>query len=376
MKKNLFFAIGTLIGMSMVMLTSCTKEGPIGPAGTDGKDGVDANTLCLGCHTATKMDATQSAFEMTKHVVGSSWDKGTSASCGRCHSHEAYVEFVETGVQMAAVNSTPLECGTCHTSHSFKDAVAAPLRNVADVVSKVGGGAYTFAHGKGNICATCHQAKTDGSAYDNGSTATYTKKFTGADIAVYQGGSYGPAGSATLNATSDTLTVVFDVSAGYVYVNSLYAGPHHGPQANTFAGILAYPTDGTAFTRAGHTDCVACHLNDLDGVGSSHNFSPNLDNCNVCHATGTNLEELMANNQTELDAIAVKLEQMGLIKFVDGATAPYTIDKLNPMYSSSSQAHFQAFYNFIAMSEDKSKGAHNPAYYTQMIALAKTNLGL
>jgi len=92
----------------MGMMVSCTKEGPAGPAGadgtngSDGKDGVDGNVSCLVCHTAVNMGDIHTAFEQTKHVTGSSWARGTSASCGRCHSSDGFIEFARSGEEIGA----------------------------------------------------------------------------------------------------------------------------------------------------------------------------------------------------------------------------------------------------------------------------------
>lgn len=361
------------------ILMSC--EGPEGPAGADGTngiDGVDGTLACLECHSATVMDAIVEEFSMTKHAIGESWARGTSASCGRCHSHDAYVEFVRSGAEIAAAVSTPVECGTCHSDHqTLEGDVSAPLREIAEVVVIVDP-TKTFDHGKGNVCATCHQSRSTGSAYDKFTNDTsFTRKFTGDDIAHYTNAAFGPSGSASLNGTSDTLTVTFDVPVGYVYVSSTHAGPHHGPQANTFAGITGYPTAGVEFDRTGHTDCVSCHLNDTTAAsGFGHSFEPDVAQCDACHGTAVDLEGIQAAFQTRIDAAVEELIALHLLGDAGTATSNYTVEDVHPMYSSSTREEFQAFWNIMCVLEDKSLGIHNIDYTDQMLDIVETNLGL
>ncbi len=71
-------------------------------------------------------------------------------------------------------------------------------------------------------------AKSGPTYYDNQTeAATYDRKFTGEDIAVYQAhGAIGPNG--TMELIGDTLFVTFDVPTTHVYTSSPHAGPHHG----------------------------------------------------------------------------------------------------------------------------------------------------
>ncbi len=110
-KGKLIYLLSAIFFGAMIMMASCTKEGPAGANGQDGADGVDgsdgtpgvdANTHCLNCHTAVKMDDIAMEFEMTPHVDGSSWARGTSGSCGMCHSHDGYVEYTRSGTMIGS----------------------------------------------------------------------------------------------------------------------------------------------------------------------------------------------------------------------------------------------------------------------------------
>ena len=374
MKKNFsfYFMLAILAGMTLVF-SNCTKEGPAGPAGangtngvngTDGTDGVDGNATCLQCHTALKMDAIAASFNEHKHVVGSSWGRGTSGSCGACHSHDGFVEFARSGERIAAAVSTPLSCASCHNSHSsLEDGIAAPVRVLSPAMSLAIEGAV-YDHGAGNLCANCHQARRASSGYDNQTEdKTYARKFTGDDIEAYSHAAVGPNG--TIEHIGDTLFVVFDVPTTYVYTNSTHAGPHHGPQANIFAADIG-TVAGSPFDRDHHTDCAGCHLSLEEGSG--HTFVPDMNMCNECHGDALNITAKQEAVAVRLHAVGEALEAIGAIHIAD--------DGVHPMYASLERAKWNAFWNYMCLVEDKSEGLHNFGYAEQLLTSAEAALGL
>lgn len=375
MKKrfSFYFMLAILAGMTLVF-SNCTKEGPAGPAGangqdgvngTDGTDGVDGNSTCLECHTAVYMDGIASAFAEHKHVIGSSWGRGTSGSCGACHSHDGFVEFARSGERIGAAVSTPLSCASCHANHgSLEDGIGAPMRAIGAAQSLAIDGAV-YEHGAGNLCANCHQARRASTGYDNATeAATYSRKFTGEDIEAYSHAAVGPNGSIDL--IGDTLFVVFDVPTTHVYTSSTHAGPHHGPQANIFAADIG-TVAGAPFDRDHHTDCVSCHLS-LATVGGGHTFAPDIAMCNDCHGDALDITAEQAAIATRLHAVGEALEAIGAIHIAD--------DGVHPMYASLPRGEWNAFWNYMCLVEDKSEGAHNFSYAKQLLTSAETALGL
>ncbi|PLX16916.1 MAG: hypothetical protein C0599_14445 [Salinivirgaceae bacterium] len=353
----------------MVTLISCEgPEGPAGMDGADGTDGVDGNVSCLSCHTQVKMDAIEDAFAEHKHVSGTSWSyAGTRESCAPCHDGEAIVTFLNSGALVAGYG-VGLECGSCHNDHaSLEDDIDAPVRMVASVASVAFEG-VTYDHGTGNVCATCHQARRDAASYYGAEDATYTRKFTGDDIAAYENASVGPNGSITLD--GDTLIVVFDVPAAtHVYTSSTHAGPHHGPQANMFAADMG-SVAGTPFERDHHTDCASCHLSDTTAAtGYGHSFEPDIAMCDACHGDALDITAEMAAIEARMDAVAEALEALHAIHVdEDGA--------VHPMYASLPTAQWNAFWDYMCLWEDKSHGLHNFNYAKQLLTAAENALGL
>ena len=377
MKKNFsfYFLLAILAGMTLVF-SNCTKEGPAGPAGTngtagvngtDGTDGVDGNATCLQCHTALKMDALAASFNEHKHVIGGSWARGTSGSCGRCHSEDGFIEYARSGTEIGAAISTPLSCAACHDSHSsLEDGIGAPMRAIGPAESMLLGDGTTYEHGGGNLCANCHQARRGPASYYGSEDNVFNRKFTGDDIATYQAhGAVGPNGTKEL--VGDTLFVTFDVPfATHTYTNSTHAGPHHGPQANMFAADMGSVT-GAPFDRDHHTDCAGCHLSNEE-VGSGHTFAPNIAMCNECHGDAFDMQAEQAEIAARMHAVEVALEAAGAIHVAD--------DGVHPMYASLETAKWNAFWNYMCLYEDKSEGLHNFDYAKQLLNQAETALGL
>lgn len=367
-KARLFFQfVGIGIFTISLLIVGCTKEGPMGPAGADGQDGVDGqdgNSTCLACHGQEIKTTIEAQFSQSVHISGlNAVDyAGGRSSCAYCHSHQGYVEFAETGTVSGNItNPTAWECATCHSLHETMEGKDYALR-LNGAVTLLTDKVTVVDEGNNNTCLNCHQSRRDGGYYDKYTEAqTFTRKFTGDDIAVYQNAAFGPAGSATLNATSDTLTVVFDVPTTHVYISSTHAGPHHSSQGNTWVGIGGYTSEAGTMYSAHSGGCTQCHM----GEASGHSFKPELDNCTACHGEK---DVYMEAIEGRVNALAEALEAIHAIHIED--------DGVHPMYSSITRDQFQAFWNFMIVYEDRSKGAHNPTYVDALLDQAEDVLGL
>ena len=389
-----FVAIATF-----ALFISCEgPEGPVGPAGTDGTngidgvdgtdgvngtdgtDGVDGNVSCLVCHTQANMDAVNSEYALSGHSAAANvtYTSGAGrASCVRCHNDEGFKIFLAATPDATVTdvyNATKVSCGTCHGNHeSLEDGISAPL-TASGPVKAIVDAAYSFdVDGPSNLCMNCHQSRSNGTSYDNQTVAkTYTRAFTGADIARYNASpAIGANGSKTLNGTSDTLTVVFDVPTTNVYLSNTRAYPHYGPMANVLHGIDGYTTE--TVTVSGHkaVGCVKCHMGESGDAVGGHTFFPNVANCTSCHSSATdfNIDNFQTEVEADLALIEEKLIELGAL-YLDADGHPANL------YASLTRAQFEAYWNYQIMAHDVSLGVHNPKYYEAMITQAKTNLGL
>ncbi len=382
---SLLGAVAVLI-VGAIVLSSC--EGPMGPAGpagqdgvdgvdgTDGTDGVDGNVTCLVCHNTDTKAAIASEFAASQHASGSIAVAyaGGRASCAECHSHEGYLEFARTGdVANDFTNPSPWECSTCHDLHTTFESADYAFR-LGDPVTLIADETIELDGGNNNTCINCHQARRNAASYDSETAdTTYTRKFTGDDIAVYTNAAVGPAGSITLDqsGTEDTLIVVFDIPvATHAYISSTHAGAHHGPQANVWSGKAAGVVDGDAYAPH-EAGCVACHM----GPETGHSFHVAEANCAECHSSAK-LPGLDATAE-RLEDIALALAAVHAVHIDDAwESGDPLFGAVHPVYASLTRDVFNAWWDFTLLMEDRSNGAHNPTYVNTLLDGIETTLGL
>lgn len=275
----------SVVFTGLAMLTSC--EGPAGPAGADGLDGadgangtngIDANAHCLTCHSDAKWQGITAAYEAHPHSTGSSWARGTSASCQMCHSSQGFAAYAE-GISVTVVNSKPIDCQGCHGDHgSLEEPVEAGFATLMAPISQEDGETSLDIGGSSNMCATCHQSRR---GYDY---------YVGLDSVEID----------------DVMTAV---GAGNVGIDSEHAGPHHGPQTNFLLGLGNYLE--LTSTHSGET-CVSCHMGEPANGTGGHTWIPNEESCTACHSNG--VPDGINNFDADMTAIANALVTAGALK--------------------------------------------------------------
>ncbi|MBN1819336.1 MAG: hypothetical protein JW833_01390 [Prolixibacteraceae bacterium] len=339
MKSLSIFKLATLAFFCLIIVASCTKEGPIGPAGlngengengADGRDGVDGNVTCLVCHSGTNMEQKQAEFAMSEHSVGAiAVDyAGSQARCAPCHSHEQFVQVMTLGkVAGDITNPSAWECSTCHGIHKTFEGQDFALRSKDPVVSNADKVTVLEMNGNSNLCAVCHQART---AEPN--TASPGETFR---------------------------------------ISNTHYGPHHGPQANVVSGVgfseipgsVAYPEAGSNKHLA-QASCTGCHMAPFTNGQGGHSFIPNVDACNACH--NANIDDYNYGGvQTEVHELLVelrdKLVELGVVEYIEADAA------FEPIVGTYPMVQAQAYYNWIGLEEDRSLGAHNPKYVKALL---------
>lgn len=313
------------MAFTLFMVTSCTKEGPAGLAGedgVDGEDGEDAITSCLECHESTQIAVIQAEFNTSQHYVG---DKavgyaGGRSYCAECHSHEGFVEYTTNG-EVAGDISAPSawECGTCHGLHTNFDSTDYGFRYNEPVTFLYD---ETVSHdfGNSNLCAFCHQTRRPGPEAD---------------------------------------------ADGNFEIETTHWGPHHGPQANLLIGVGFAEIDGSEtysnepFGPHSAFNCTDCHMGDYnsDNNQGGHSFNANVDACTDCHSDAApDFAGLKEDVETKLATLEGLLFDLGVID-ADHHVIPDTYPLLQA----------QAYYNYIGIKEDRSGGAHNPAYINALL---------
>ncbi|NVO20282.1 MAG: collagen-like protein [Bacteroidetes bacterium] len=347
MKKLLFIlAIG-----AGLLITSCTKEGPIGktgPAGangtngtngangkdgtngingTNGTNGVDANATCTTCHAKDVVDLVSVQYELSKHSYGeTAFSEAGNTGCTPCHCSEAF-KYVcannipstftlnaATGKYVNDYATVPdkaygdITCSTCHSSlHStYTVADLQPFTNVAPVAMTMWGGTKTInlaqKDGQSNLCLKCHQPRPFTASAGDGNVLDY------AAIA------------------ANPTAVFYDTTAG-VTTNKLKPGyrthTHYGTVGAIVAGMGGIEFAGTAsYASSAHATqatCQDCHMGAINGKAGGHSFSAagNFNGCNAtgCHSGISSSDVLWTGTRTEiktlLNTLAGKLQESG-----------------------------------------------------------------
>ncbi len=337
-----FFRISLMVVSVLFLTASCVKEGPMGLAGADGvdgkdgKDGKDGTAGCLVCHNTTTKSAVIAQYNTSQHAAGAATARSTSNQCSVCHSHEGFLEHVQTGrdtTYAGVAHPTNIGCATCHSTHNTfnftKDGQDYALRTVAavdlmlypDQTTKIDFGNTS------NLCANCHQPRNS-----------------------YQ--VPGAAGETTLS-----------------IISSRY-GPHHGPQSTLVEGIGLYeiagstPIPGTKSHPHRAGSCVSCHMGDFKVSEGGHTWKPSVDNCKTCHTSATSFD--VNGGKTRVEGLIASLKSALVAKGVIDATGALTkpggktISATNPLVLPIAQAG--AYWNYINLIEDRSNGIHNPKY--------------
>ena len=326
-KQALFTAALIIYG---IMLSGC--EGPKGPQGTEGPMGPEGSAgtaTCGRCHNvSTTVLAKQIQWQASKHATGGhSGGHYASAGCAYCHSNEGFRLAIAGETVTGIDDATPPNCRTCHNIHTNYDETDYALSTTApaEIMSPMMSSVTTIDIGKGNLCANCHQSRD-----------------RGIELAVGGGD--------------------FEIVRGL--------DPHHGPQANVFAGFGGFEVAGSeTYTNSAHTTavtdgCVTCHM-----LNDNHTFEPDTDACEVCHTDiGRNFD--YRDTQTEISEL---LEELAVLLVADSLVVLDDDDPEDLIESDTiedqtvSSAKAGAVLNFFTVLEDKSLGIHNAKYVKALL---------
>ena len=316
--------------------------GPAGPAGPPGADGINAAETCTECHNnSTIIFAREVQYGNSTHFLGGNYERAGSASCSTCHAHEGFANYVAGDPAVSISNPSPVNCRTCHEIHTtFTDqdwalTTTAPV----DLIATVG---TTVDFGNGNLCANCHQGR------------------------------------------SVTLPVVD--GPDFAVTSSRY-GYHHGPQAQSLAGVGALKIGNTpnatintgpnshGSLAANANGCVTCHMAEPFGSQSGgHTWKmayeyhgaveDNVAGCNTtgCHdATGPITEFDFSGRMTQVAGLISDLET----ELIRVGAYNTTTELFNAGTYPANVAASMLNYQFLK--EDRSLGIHQPYYITRML---------
>lgn len=365
-KVNLIYLLSVVLFGAMIMMGSCTKEGPAGPAGSNGTDGVDGTdgedgingtdgtTTCIECHDNSESLLTiSSQWEVSVHATGHTFERN-GTSCAPCHTSQGFLERMAAGAMETTediLNPNPTNCYTCHMIHdTYTPAdLAFTYADATDYWFNPNGDA-TPDFGSGNLCANCHQSRIADPFPTVGSGDTYT-------------------------------------------ITSFRYGPHHGPQSQMLAGFSGYEIEGSyTYTNSPHTgienSCVACHMAEDAGTPAyalgGHSFNVAYDGdlnqagCVGCHPDGIEDETEAMQEEVHgmLEELHYKLIDMMIADssgYLLGDDGENRASSDNPANLSANEAG--AFFNFKFVEEDRSAGLHNYKYARALLTNSLEALG-
>ena len=305
--------------------------------------------VCAWCHDAGTHHVYPEQWDVSVHASGNhlyaqggTRDRG---SCMPCHNGTGFVDWLE-GNEQTETAMVPITCQTCHDPHSAK--WAHQVRTLAPV--ELGDGTIVEDGGMGQLCMNCHKGRRN--------AAEYT----------------GPN---------------FSYSGHY--------GPHHGPQTDMLLGTNV-PTFGKVLPMSPHYEaventCVTCHMAEghTDDAGNvllsgSHSFNmrtpdgvPNLKVCEECHGeVGEDFGEKMffADGVADHDGDGA---DEGLAEEIHGLLHDLSM-MLPPLDSAKidisgkyifTETEAKAAFNYLFVEEDRSNGAHNPAFAVGLLKVSK-----
>lgn len=344
-KVNLIYLLSAVLFGAMIMMASCTKEGPAGANGKDGVDGqdgedgingADGTTTCIQCHDNSQgLFAVENQWANSTHAQGGNYERN-EGECAICHTSQGFLGNLDgtydyTAEDAMISNPNPPNCYTCHMIHDTYTPADLAFTVTGPVELRNTGGTHDF--GSGSLCASCHQGRT---------------------------------------------VDPFPVEDGDdIEVTSSRYGVHHGPQANTVAAMgLFEPGSGYSQNHPHNTgienSCVTCHMAEPYGVqAGGHTWSMQyvyhgseavwLGGCMDCHTDEDGLhediEDLQAEVQALLDELKVLLDAAGITEEGSDSSIPGT-------YSANVAG---GCLNYKAITEDRSLGVHNPTYIKKVL---------
>lgn len=325
MRATVLVGVALIVGLALI--PAC-DDNPAAP-----NNGSNL-TSCFNCHGdqagSVNLLAIGKEYEQSLHATTDTWVR-RSSPCSGCHTNEGFHSRVarnDTFPTATFAATSPVGCFTCHAPHTSGNF---GLTTQATLTFFDGSG--TFNHGKGNLCAHCHQNRPASPAV--------------------------PAAGATITPTS------------------FRWGPHYGTQSNMFTGKGGFTSAANPAANSWHTTgvtdaCVTCHMQTPPasgnagghtwwmrdgGSGSALNTGCNTAGCHtLTSAQGFNHRDAQTTTIALIEQLRARLLGAGLIYPSTHANADYLV----PQTLTREQA--MAYWNFRMVLMDGSNGVHNTAY--------------
>lgn len=305
---------------------------------------------CAQCHEAPTHHIKSTEFNNSRHAIATRDPSGAGReSCVVCHTGPGFVGMAK-GDTTVDTTYSPIGCQTCHESHGqTSPATNAHLVRKLDSVTLADGTKVTDG-GAGLLCMNCHKSRQN--------AAVYAAKTAG----------------------------------------SSRFGPHHGPQADMLQGTNGF-TYGQTIPSSAHyfaagDSCVTCHMQALAETApgfsktGGHTFTLSLPSdgkspavqlvteCQNCHGprlTTFDFPLMDYDGDGKIDGVQTEVQHLldklsAMLPPAGKSKAALAID------STWTQPQLEAAYNWLMVTEDRSKGIHNTAYTVGLLKASIANL--
>ena len=282
-------------------------------------DGLESS-LCAGCHEELN-EWHNSGHGKALETHGMTIDEFNSefnsfSSCWECHTGEGFASVNDTywAARSRPETASLIGCPACHDPMSNENEHQLRSLDNVDVVYDAEYAATFSDKGAAQLCAQCHHATRNAAHVQN------------------------------------------QIDNGYAHF-----GPHGSPQMDMIMGTGCYEISGYDYTnnrahahRAVDNSCVGCHMTvrshtSPQGWVGGHDFIPDIESCQTCHSGITDFDLNGAASEIDtllnmlITAIGVPVDSLG------SATATTTEQRM-------------AGYAYVFVTNDGSRGIHNPAY--------------
>ncbi len=336
--------------------------------------------VCASCHDSGTHHVFPEQFAASYHSGATSYPTGPGReSCVECHTGKGFVQYVKgipTNDPYFDPNYTPITCAACHDPHSAENThqlrklsttLLAPNKTTISIDESMAG--------TGALCFNCHKSRTEAYAAIAGAgTSAINTRF---------GPHHGPQGD-----------IIMSNNLLELGTHKLATSNHIG--AASEACVTCHMYSGNAVTNGkvnkwgGHSFSMSELLLDENGnvvrdaAGRPTHLNDNMEACAQCHGNtfGTSFEDVkfFMNGTGDFDGDGVthglQHEVEGMIEKILEKLPHNANGTLNGPNKDWTKEQLSAYWNALAIEEDKSMGIHNPKYIVTALLGAMETLGI
>jgi len=311
--------------------------------------------MCGNCHGEPWRHSKFQQWENSLHsesvfegrVVADSL-RNSYSDCNRCHDGQSYVDYTKSRkgpLNLTKADQKMLVCQTCHDPHGNNNQYQ--LRTTPPGQEILANGTnYSFT-GTGKTCLNCHKARRDNSVY------------------ITARGSFSSTWGPHESTQGDVLLGSNAATFGFPYIT----GSHKNIDNACVTCHMAETTDTGTVTR----DKVGGHSMNLHDADSDYDYTAG---CQSCHAGVTSFEDFLAPQDFDGNGTAESWEKevSGCLTNLRIALPPAGVDSVawQLIARDSNNVNLRkAYWNYLMIGNDGSKGMHNPFYTIQVLLTSK-----